>query len=152
MTSNRIVAQNRKARHEYTIEDTLEAGIALTGTEVKSARTGKISINESFASNIGNELFLFHSHIAEYEKASNLFNHEQKRPRKLLLHKNQLNKLLGKIKIKGYTLVPLSIYFNNKNKLKVELAVAKGKQLFDKRAAIKEREWKIEKARHLREK
>ncbi len=151
-STNRIIALNRKARHEYQIEDVLEAGIMLKGTEVKSLRTGKMSIAESFASNIGDEIFLFHSHIAEYNKASSLFNHESKRPRKLLLHKNQINKLLGKIKTKGYTLVPLSVYFNNKNKAKVELAVAKGKHLYDKRASIKEREWKIEKARTLREK
>lgn len=149
---NKIIAQNRKARHEYHIEDVLEVGIMLVGTEVKSLREGKGSISESFASNIGAELFLFHSHIQSYEKANDLFNHEAKRPRKLLLHKRQLNKLLGKIKTKGYTLVPLSLYFNDKNKVKVELALAKGKQLFDKRAAVKEREWKVEKARTLREK
>lgn len=150
--TKKIIAQNKKARHEYFIEDTYESGILLQGTEVKSVREGKVSINESFASNIGDELFLFHSHITEYEKANKLFNHEAKRPRKLLLHKNQINKLLGKIKTKGYTLVPLSLYFNNKNKVKVELALAKGKHLYDKRASIKEREWKIEKARTLREK
>ena len=150
--NNRIIAQNRKARHEYHIEECFEAGIVLQGTEVKSLRVGKISIAESFAGNIGDEIFLFHAHIPEYEKANSLFNHESRRPRKLLLHKKQINKLLGKIKTKGYTLVPLSVYFNNKNKAKVELALAKGKQLFDKRASIKEREWKIEKARTLREK
>ncbi len=150
--TNRIIAQNRKARHEYHIEDIFEAGIMLQGTEVKSLRAGKVSIAESFAGSIGDELFLFHSHIPEYEKANSLFNHESRRPRKLLLHKKQINKLLGKIKTKGYTLVPLSVYFNNKNKVKIELALAKGKQLFDKRACIKEREWKIEKARTLREK
>jgi SsrA-binding protein len=149
---NKIIAQNRKARHEYHIEDVLEVGIMLAGTEIKSLREGKGSINESFASNIGSELFLFHSHIQAYEKANPIFNHEARRPRKLLLHKKQLNKLLGKIKTKGYTLVPLSLYFNEKNKVKVELALAKGKQLFDKRASIKEREWKVEKARTLREK
>jgi SsrA-binding protein len=150
--SNRIIAQNRKARHDYHIEESIEAGIVLQGTEVKSLRVGKVSISESFASNIGDEMFLFHAYIPEYEKANLLFNHESRRPRKLLLHKRQLNKLLGKIKTKGYTLVPLSVYFNNKNKVKVEIALAKGKQLFDKRATIKEREWKIEKARTLREK
>lgn len=150
--TNRIIAQNRKARHEYFIEDVFEAGIMLQGTEVKSLRAGKGSINESFATTIGDELFLFHAHIPEYEKANPLFNHQAKRPRKLLLHKSQVNKLLGKIKTKGYTLVPLSIYFNEKNKVKVELALAKGKHMYDKRATLKDREWKIEKARHLREK
>ena len=150
--NTRYIAQNRKARHEYHIEDSLEVGIMLEGTEVKSLRAGKISIAEAFATNIGDELFLMHAHIPEYEKANPLFNHNSRRPRKLLLHKAQVNKLLGKIKTKGYTLFPLSVYFNNKNKVKVELALAKGKHLFDKRASIKEREWKIEKARTLREK
>lgn len=149
---NRVITHNRKARHEYFIEDVFEAGLVLKGTEVKSIREGKISINECFAGTIGDELFLFHSHIPEYEKASLMFNHEAKRPRKLLLHKSQVNKLLGKIKTKGYTLVPLSLYFNNKHKVKVELALAKGKHLYDKRASLKEREWKREKARTLREK
>jgi SsrA-binding protein len=150
--NNKTIALNRKARHEYHIEEVIEAGLVLVGTEIKSLRAGRGSIAESFASNIGNELFLFHTHIQEYEKANPLFNHESKRPRKLLLHKRQSNKLLGKIKTKGYTLVPLSIYFNERNKVKVELALAKGKQFFDKRAAIKDREWKREKARILREK
>ena len=149
-TYQKLVAQNRKARHEYFIEDTLEVGIVLKGTEVKSLSLGKVSIAESFASSIGDELYLLHSHIQEYDKANDLFNHQAKRPRKLLLHRRQLNKLLGKIKTKGYTLVPLSLYFNNKNKVKVELALAKGKHLYDKRAAAKEREWKIEKAKTIR--
>lgn len=151
-STHRIVAQNRKARHEYFIEETLEAGIVLSGSEVKSIRSGKVSLNEAFASNIGDEVFLLQCHITEHEKTNILFNHEARRPRKLLLHRRQLNKLLGKIKTKGYTLVPLSLYFNNKNKVKIELALAKGKHLYDKRASIKEREWKIEKARTLREK
>ena len=150
--NNKNIALNRKARHEYHIEEVFEAGIVLVGTEIKSLRAGKGSIAESFASNIGQELFLFHTHIQAYEKANQLFNHEDKRPRKLLLHKRELKKLLGKIKTKGYTLVPLSLYFNERNKVKVELALAKGKQLFDKRAAIKNREWTIEKSRILREK
>jgi SsrA-binding protein len=150
--NKRIIAQNRKARHDYNIEEVIEAGLVLHGTEVKSLRCGKVSINESFASNIGEELFLLQSYVPEYEKANAAFNHESRRPRKLLLHKRQLNKLIGKVKTKGYTLVPLSLYFNDKNKVKVELALAKGKHLFDKRLAIKEREWKIQKARTLREK
>ncbi len=150
--NNKNIALNRKARHEYHIEEVFEAGIVLVGTEIKSLRAGKGSIAESFASDIGQELFLFNTHIQAYEKANQLFNHEDKRPRKLLLHKRELKKLLGKIKTKGYTLVPLSLYFNERNKVKVELALAKGKQLFDKRAAIKNREWAIEKSRILREK
>ncbi len=149
---HKIIAQNRKARHEYFIEDTLEVGIVLQGTEVKSLRLGKASIAEAFASNIGDELFLFHSHIQEYEKANDIFNHQATRPRKLLMLKRQMSKLIGKIKTKGYTLVPLSLYFNDKNKAKVELALAKGKHLYDKRADLKEREWKLDKARTLREK
>lgn len=150
--NRRIIAQNRKARHNYTIEESLEVGIVLQGTEVKSLRAGKSSINEAFASNIGDEIFLFHAYIPEYEKANLLFNHLSRRPRKLLLHKRQSNKLLGKIKTKGYTLVPLSIYFNQHNKAKVELALVKGKQLHDKRNSIKEREWKVEKSRLIRDK
>lgn len=148
--TKRIIAKNRKARFEYHIEEDFEAGIMLTGTEVKSIREGKVSLDESFAGSIGDEIFLLHAHISEYEKAVGIFNHESRRPRKLLLHKRQVNKLLGKIKTKGYTLVPLSLYFNEKNKVKVELALAKGKHMFDKRAATKEREWKIDKARILR--
>lgn len=150
--SKKIIAQNRKARFEYHIEEVFEAGIMLEGTEVKSIRAGNVSLSESFASNIDSEIFLFHAHIAEYEKAHKIFNHNTRRPRKLLLHKRQTNKLLGKIKTKGYTLIPLSLYFNEKNKVKVELAIAKGKHLYDKRASLKEREWKIDKARILREK
>ena len=151
-STKKIIAQNRKARHNYHIEDTLEVGIVLKGTEVKSLRAGKASIAESFASNIGDEIFLFHAYIIEYEKANPLFNHEARRPRKLLLHRRQVNKLLGKIKTKGYTLVPLSLYFNEKNKAKVELGLAKGKHSYDKRAAVRDCEWKIDKARALREK
>lgn len=150
--TKKFIAQNRKARFEYFIEETFEAGIMLEGTEVKSIRAGNVSLNDSFASNIDYEIFLFHTHIAEYEKANKAFNHNTRRPRKLLLHKREVNKLLGKIKTKGYTLVPLSLYFNDKNKVKVELALAKGKHLYDKRASLKEREWKVDKARILREK
>lgn len=150
--TKKIIAQNRKAKFEYHIEEVLEAGILLKGTEVKSIREGKISLDESFANKIGEEIFLFHVHISEYDKASELFNHETRRPRKLLLRRRQVNKLLGKIKTKGYTLVPLSLYFNEKNIVKVELAVAKGKHLYDKRASVKEREWNIDKSRILREK
>ena len=145
-----IVAQNRKARHNYFIEDVFEAGIVLEGTEVKSLREGKASIIDSHAFTENNQLFLLNCYIPEYEKA-NRFNHLPRRPRKLLLHRYEIRKLLGKIKIKGYTLVPLSIYFNKKNKAKIELGLAKGKAQHDKRATIKEREWNLEKGRILKD-
>lgn len=147
--SRTIVAQNRKARHDYFIEETIEAGIMLQGTEVKSLREGKSNIKDSHAAEMEEAIYLFNAYIPEYTKA-NRFNHETRRPRKLLLHKREINKLMGKIKLKGYTLVPLSIYFNKKNIAKVELGLAKGKKQHDKRAAIKEREWNIEKQRALK--
>lgn len=147
-----IVAQNRKARHDYALEEFFEAGIALLGTEVKSLRSGKASITESYAAiNDDREVVLYNSNIPEYNKASNIFNHEPKRPRKLLLHRNQINKLIGKLEAKGYTLVPLSIYFNKKGVAKVELALGKGKTVYDKRESIKKRDWQRQKSRMLRE-
>lgn len=141
-----IVSQNRKARHNYTIEDCFEAGVVLTGTEVKSLRSNKVSINDSHVGEIGGELFILNSYIPEYLKA-NRFNHFPRRPRKLLLHNREINKILGKIKTKGYTCVALSIFFNKRNKAKIEIALAKGKAQHDKRASIKEREWQRDKAR-----
>ena len=146
----RVIAQNRKARHDYLIESTLEAGIMLTGTEVKSLRAGRASINESYAAEQGGELYLINSHIPEYPPAGR-FNHEPRRPRKLLLHKRQMTQLIGAITREGYTLVPLSIYFNEKGRAKVELGLAKGKKKHDKRAAEKERDWQRQKARLLRD-
>lgn len=146
MENRKIIAQNRKARFNYAIQDTFEAGIVLCGSEVKSLRTGKSNIAESFAVENHGELFLHNSYIAEYEGA-NRFNHESRRPRKLLLKKRELNKLIGAIKRKGITIVPLSLYFNKKGKVKVELAIAQGKEKADKRATIKEREWQRDKAR-----
>lgn len=141
-----IVAQNRKARHNYFIEAVFEAGIVLEGTEVKSLREGKASIIDAHASEQNGVLCLLNCHIPEYSKA-NRFNHSSRRPRILLLKKRELNKLMGKVKLKGYTLVPLSIYFNKRNLAKIELGLAKGKAQHDKRATIKEREWSREKAR-----
>lgn len=144
-----IVSLNRKARHNYTIEETYEAGLVLQGTEVKSLRDGKASIAEGYADQIHNELFLLNVHIPEYLEA-NRFNHNPKRARKLLLHRREINKLIGKVKLKGYTLVPLAIYFNEKNRAKVELGLAKGQAKLDKRATIKEREWNREKQRVIK--
>ncbi|GBD43543.1 SsrA-binding protein [bacterium HR40] len=146
----RLIAQNRRARFEYHIEETIEAGIALTGTEVKSLREGRANINEAYAAEQGGELWLFNAHISEYP-AANRFNHEPRRPRKLLLHKRQIEHLIGAVQRKGMTLVPLSIYFAPNGKVKVELALARGKKLHDKRETMKERDWQREKARLVRE-
>lgn len=147
--STKTVALNRKARFNYTIEEEFEAGIMLLGSEIKSIRAGKVNINDSYADRKDGEIFLLNSHIAEYEGA-NRFNHNPTRPRKLLLHKKQIDTLLGKIKEKGVTLVPLSMYLNRKNIVKINLGIAKGKKLYDKRATIKEREWKRDKDRILK--
>jgi len=146
-----IAAQNRKARHNYFIEDTLEAGIMLTGTEVKALRAGKSNIADAFAGEQKGELFLFNAHIPEYGQG-NRFNHPPRRPRKLLLHRRQISKLLGAIKREGVTLVPLSIYFNQRGIAKVELGLATGKKQHDKRAAEKARDWQREKHRLMRDK
>jgi SsrA-binding protein len=150
--NNKTVAQNRKARFSYFIEDVMEAGIMLTGTEVKSLRTGQASINESYADVRGNEIFLVNAHIPEYTKSNPKWQHEVLRPRKLLLHKNQMNKLIGAVQRKGTTLIPLSIYFNNRGIAKVELGVATGKKQHDKRETEKKRDWQREKSRVMREK
>lgn len=147
----KIIAQNKKALFNYFIEERLEAGIVLKGSEVQSLRQGKASIEESHAADTGNEVFLYNCHIAEYEKA-NRFNHSTRRTRKLLLHKKEINKIIGKTKIKGYTLVALSMYFNKKNKIKIELGIAKGKKLHDKRESIKEKDWKRDQSRLIRQK
>ncbi len=144
----KIISQNKKALFNYFIEERFEAGIVLCGSEVKSIRARKVSIEDSHAENQANEILLYNSHIAEYDKA-NRFNHNTRRPRKLLLHKKEIRKIIGKIRIKGYTLIALSMYFNAQNKVKVELGIAKGKQLHDKRQTIKDREWEREKSRTL---
>ena len=149
--TDKFVAQNRKARHDYFIDDTLECGIVLVGTEVKSLRKGHASIVESFAREENGEIFLVNSHIPEYEGASR-FNHEPRRARKLLLHRKEVNKLLGTIKRDGVTLVPLSIYFNATGRAKVELGLARGKAKHDKREAEKTRDWNREKSRIMRDK
>ncbi|CEG07768.1 SsrA-binding protein [Afipia felis] len=145
----KVVAENRKARFNYSIEDTIEAGVMLTGTEVKSARNGKSTIAESYADTKGGEIWLVNANIPEYLQA-NRFNHEPRRPRKLLLHKRQINKLIGAIEREGMTLIPLKMYFNEQGRLKLELALAKGKKLHDKRETEKKRDWSREKSRLLR--
>jgi len=150
--AQKFVALNRRARHNYTITDTIEAGLILMGTEVKSLRRGEASIQESYAGEKNGELFLQNAYIAEYKEAGAHLQHETHRPRQLLLHKKEKNKLLGGAKKEGYTIVPLSIYFNKRGIAKVELGLAKGKQSHDKREAIKERDWKRDKARIMREK
>jgi SsrA-binding protein len=150
-SAERIAAQNRKARHNYFIEETLEAGIMLLGTEVKSLRAGQGNLNDAYAAEQSGELYLLNAHIPEY-KHGNRNNHAPRRPRKLLLRARELGKLLGAISREGMTAVPLSIYFNERGLAKVELGLAKGKKQHDKRAAIKERDWNREKARTLRAK
>lgn len=147
----KIIAHNKRANFEYFIEERLEAGIILTGSEVKSVRNGKVSIADSHAAMAPEGLFLYNCHIAEYDKA-NRFNHPTTRPRKLLLHKKELRKIIGKIKLKGYTLIALSMYFNHKNLIKIELGLSKGKKQHDKRESIKEKDWEREQGRVMRDK
>ena len=147
----KMIAENRKARFEYHIEDVFEAGIALQGTEVKSLRTGNSTIGESYAEVRGEEAWLVNANIPEYSHG-NRQNHEPKRPRKLLLRRRQIDRLAGAIQRQGMTLVPLSMYFDSNGRAKVELALAKGKQLHDKRQTSKDRDWKRQQARLLREK
>ena len=144
-----MVADNRKARFNYAIGETFEAGIVLTGSEVKSLRAGKATIAESYADTRGGELWLINSNITEYLQAGR-FNHAPKRARKLLLHKRQINKLIGAVEREGMTLVPLKLYFNEKGRAKVELALARGKKLHDKRETLKKRSWDRERGRLMR--
>jgi len=143
----KVVAKNRKAYHDYFIDEVYEAGIALVGTEVKSIRAGKVSLRDSYAEVRGGEVFLQNMHISPYDKGS-LFNHDPKRPRRLLLHKREIRRLLGQTTQKGYTLIPLSLYFK-RGKVKVELALARGKKLYDKRHDIAKRDAEREIARAM---
>ncbi len=147
----RVAAENRKARHNYFIEDTIEAGIVLEGSEVKSLRAGRANIAEAYASDHKGELYLHNAHIATYE-AANRFGHEPRRRRKLLLHRRELNRLVGAVRRDGITLVPLRLYFNDRGIAKLTLALAKGKRQYDKRQTEKERSWRREKARLMRDK
>src|ERR1700748_508636 len=147
----RVVADNRKARFNYFIDETMEAGVALTGTEVKSLRAGKATIAESYADARGGELWLINSNIPEYLQA-NRFNHSPKRPRKLLLHRRQINKLIGAVEREGMTVVPLKLYFNENGRAKVHIALGRGKKLYDKRDTEKQRSWERERGRLMRQK
>ena len=139
MKQKKIIANNKKARHEYFIEDVYEAGMVLTGTEIKSIRAGKVNIKESFAKIENGELVIYGMHISPYEQG-NRYNVDPLRPRKLLLHKQEIRKLIGLTTMKGFTLVPLNIYINEKGLAKLELAVARGKKLYDKRDDIAKRD------------
>ena len=146
----KVAADNRRARFDYEIGEVIEAGIMLTGTEVKSLRSGKATVAESYAAVDRNgELMLYNANIPEYLQG-NRFNHEPKRPRKLLLHKKQINKLMGAVDREGMTLIPLKLYFNERGRAKLLLAVAKGKKLHDKRESEKKRDWGREKGRLMR--
>ncbi|TVV70595.1 SsrA-binding protein SmpB [Sphingomonas solaris] len=146
----KVVAENRRARYEYFLEDFYEAGIALTGTEVKSLRFGEGSIAESYAEVKDDQVFLVNANIPEFSHG-NRHNHEPKRPRKLLLHEREINKMRVAVGREGMTLIPLSVYFNPRGRAKVELALAKGKKLHDKRETEKDRDWKREQGRIMRE-
>lgn len=147
----KLIAENRRARFDYFLEFTFEAGLALTGTEVKALRMGRANIAESYASTDGDEIVLINAHIPEYGPA-NRFNHEPRRPRKLLLHRREIDKLLGAVRRDGRTLIPTKLYFNDKGLVKLELALAKGKKVHDKREVSAERDWKRQQGRLMRDK
>ncbi len=149
--NRRVVAENRRARFDYEIEDTFEAGLVLEGSEVKSLRAGKANIAESYASEEGGELYLINAYIPEYAQAGRQ-NHEPRRPRKLLLHKREANKLIGAVQREGMTLVPLKLYFNDRGIAKLSLALGRGKKIHDKRETERKRDWQRQKARLMREK
>ncbi len=147
-SKDRTVATNRKARHDYFIDETYETGIVLTGTEIKSVRDGRVNLRDSYAQVKNGELWLIDTHIAPYKQAGRS-SHEPKRPRKLLMHRHEINRLQGKVQEKGYTIIPLRLYFRNDKWVKVEIALARGKRLYDKRQAIRERDAQRETERAL---
>ncbi|WP_262690476.1 SsrA-binding protein SmpB [Kordiimonas aestuarii] len=147
---NRVAADNRKARHLFHIEDEYEAGISLQGTEVKSLRSGEANIRESYAEEKDGELWLVNAYIPEFSHG-NRFNHEPRRPRKLLMHKREISKLGGLIQRQGYTLVPLRVYFNDQGRAKVLIGLGKGKNVRDKREDVKQRDWDRQKARLMKD-
>ncbi|HEX4180511.1 MAG TPA: SsrA-binding protein SmpB [Caulobacteraceae bacterium] len=148
--ARKLIAENRRARFDYFLEDQFEAGLALTGTEVKALRLGKANIAESYAATEGREIVLINANIPEYGPA-NRFNHDPRRPRKLLLHRKEIDKLLGAIQRDGRTLIPTKLYFDDKGRVKLELSLAKGKKLHDKREVQADRDWKREQGRLLRD-
>ena len=145
----KIIAQNKKARHEYEISDTMEAGIVLSGSEVKSCRRGTANLSDSYARIIGREVYLINAHISPYACA-NRYNHEPLRKRKLLFHQREIKKLYGKIREQGQAFIPLKIYFNERGKVKVQMALVRGKKLHDRRQDIKRRDMQRETERHMR--
>jgi SsrA-binding protein len=147
----KLIATNRKARRDYTILEKMEAGIVLVGTEVKSLREGQANLQDSYATVDDEELYLHNAHISPYSKG-NQFNHEPKRTRKLLMHAREIKRLIGKVQEKGLTLIPLTMYFNDKGKVKVELGLGRGKKLHDKRREIAERDAKRDMRREMRKK
>lgn len=147
----KLIAENRRARFDYFLEETFEAGLALTGTEVKSLRNGRANIAKSYAAVEGRDIYLINADIPPYSQA-NRFNHEPRRHRKLLLHRKQLDRLIGAVQREGRTLIPTKLYWNEKGLAKLELALAKGKKLHDKRETTAERDWQRDKARLLRDK
>ena len=147
---SKLIAENRRARFDYFLEDKLEAGIMLTGTEVKALREGRANIAESYVGVEGRDLALINAHIPEYGPA-NRFNHEPRRQRKLLLHRKQIDKLIGAAQREGRTLVPTRLYFNDRGRVKLEVALARGKKAHDKRAVESERDWKREQGRLMRD-
>ncbi|MEH6665356.1 MAG: SsrA-binding protein SmpB [Brevundimonas sp.] len=147
----RTIAENRRARFDYFLEDHMEAGIALLGTEIKALRDGRANIAESYAAVEGREIVLVNADIPPYKQA-NRFNHEPRRHRKLLLHRKQIDKLIGAVQREGRTIIPLRLYLNERGVAKLEIALAKGKKIHDKREAVAERDWQRDKARLLRDK
>lgn len=151
LSVNETVAENRRARYDYFVEETFEAGIVLKGTELKSLRLGLCSLNEAHAGPKHGEMYLMGAHIAEYQQAGKHLQHNPKADRKLLLHKKEIHKLMGAVQREGYTIVPLKLYFNDRGRAKVLIGLAKGKKLYDKRATEKTRDWNKQKSRVLRD-
>jgi SsrA-binding protein len=149
--AGKLIAENRRARFDYFLDDPVEAGLVLTGTEVKSLRTGRANIAESYAAVENGEIMLINADIPPYA-GGNRFNHEPRRPRKLLLHAKQIGRLIGAVQREGSTLIPTKLYWNDKGIAKIEIAIAKGKKAHDKREAVAERDWQRDKARLMREK
>jgi SsrA-binding protein len=148
--ARKLIAENRRARFDYFLDETFEAGLALTGTEVKALREGKANIAESYAAAEGGELVLINANIPEYGPA-NRFNHAPRRPRKLLMHRKEIDRLMGAVQREGRTLVPVRLYFNDRGRVKLELALARGKKVHDKRATEADRDWKREQGRLMRD-
>ena len=145
-----VIAKNKKAYYEYFVNETIEAGIVLTGDEVKALRVGKVSINEAFAETDNGELWLINADISSYKNSSNILASDAKRKRKLLVKKKDINTLQGKVEREGFTIIPIKLYFNKKGFAKIEIAVAKGKKLYDKREDKKRKDWNLQKQRLLR--